>query len=108
MTDFKLDVDALTKKVPFVARGIAKEALNYINNLEDTHTHKTYLSEIAPLVIDALPLLEALLPAIHVPGFVSWIVSHDWVVDKNAAAANLNKLTAIGTQAAAIAPPTTK
>jgi hypothetical protein len=103
MTDFQLDAKELTKDVPFVLKGLAKSLIDWVNNLDENHDGKKDIAQLAPIIIKALPIIETLLPYIHLPDFIKWIVSHDWVMDKTGAAAALNTLAEVAKEAGALA-----
>lgn len=98
--DFKLDKKELLKDCHFALKALLGPAIDYINNLDVNHDGKKDISQLAPYVINALPVISALVSLIDADEFISWVIAHDFVKDKEAARRSLDALLTLATNAA--------
>lgn len=98
---FQLDKEELLRDVPFALKAIAGAVIDAINKLDSNHDGHADICQIAPFVIKALPIINALLPLIDHDKLVKWFVSHDFVKDAAAAEAALASALKIAADAAA-------
>ena len=80
--EFHLDIEGLTKDVPLLLRGKAKEFLKAIDNADLNHNGKRDLAQIARVVFILLPLGEKLNGAFDFNAFADWICAQPFVKDQ--------------------------
>lgn len=98
---FQLNKDELLKDVPFALKAIAGAIIDAINKLDSNHDGRADICQVAPYVIKALPVINALLPLIDHEKAIKWFVSHDFVKDAAEAEAALASALKIAADAAA-------
>jgi len=60
-----LDKKALLSRAPLAVKAIAGPAIDWINDLDANHDGKDDIVQMAPKVLAAMPLIEALAPLIN-------------------------------------------
>lgn len=100
---FQLDKKALTKDLKFPVKGIVEGFIDYINSEDLNHDGKSDVAEIAPYVIKVLPILIELAPLVDGGKFKTWVLSHDWIADKDKALHLLGAVETIAADAAKLA-----
>ncbi len=89
----------------FVVDGAAKGVIKAANDFDGiNHNGKSDIAEFGPFVLKAIPVLQALAPVVHPELFEAWLLSHDWVKDKEGCKAIIGQLLHIATDAAKLAP----
>ena len=96
---FQLDKKELTHGLPMGLGALAGAFIDWVNSLDSNHDGKADICQVAPYVIKALPVIQALLPLIDQDKMVKWFVSHDFIKDAVAAEAALVKCLKIAADA---------
>lgn len=98
---FQLDKKELTKGLGFPIKQAVEGFVDFVNGLDANHDGKADLCQIAPYVVQALPILAALAPLVDLDKLVDWFVNHDFIKDKEEAAKHLTEALQMGLAAAA-------
>lgn len=92
---FQLNKKELLTDVPLMLKAVVGSFIDYVNALDANHDGKADIEEIAPIIIKALPVIQALLPLVDNEAFLQWFISHDFIKDKAAATTIITKLVAL-------------
>lgn len=82
------------KQIPFMVRGLVKDAIESLNKIDWNHDNKRDVAQIAPFVIKALPVLIELSKLIDWQKLIAWVIQQ-FAKDKPAASANATKIAAL-------------
>ncbi len=107
--DDHLDAEVLTKDLPWVARGPAKDFIESLNKLDVNKDGKDDVAQLAPLLKRAVPFLAKLVPLVNWRGFLNQYVDNPVVVPPENRAkvkACVAELQTIGDEVAKLQPPT--
>lgn len=96
---FQLDKKELLKDVPFALKPLAGGLIDALNSVDSNHDGKADICQLAPFVIQALPVIAAILPLLHPEKLVQWFVNHDFVTNKLETQNKLLELINIATDA---------
>ena len=106
--DDHLDPEVLTKDLPWVARGPAKDFIESLNRIDLNRDGKDDVAQLAPILKKAVPVMLELFPLINWQGWLGKHVDDPAVVppkNREAVKACVHKLQAYGQEAAALQPP---
>jgi hypothetical protein len=100
---YQLDKKELLKDVPLALKMPVGAFVDWANGLDANHDGKADIAQLAPIVIKMLPIGQALLPLIHNDLFIEWFINHDFIKDKVAAKAVIEKLLNLAVEAGKVA-----